>query len=59
VQASLGSDIDLILDGGRTLGGKPSSVVNTFGAVRIVREGALSRQRIQASLKRAGLTLDA
>jgi L-threonylcarbamoyladenylate synthase len=58
VQASLGSEVDLILDGGTTPGGKPSSVVSTFGTVRIVREGALPRQRIQASLKKAGLTLE-
>ena len=59
VQGSLGSEVDLILDGGPTPGGRPSSVVNTLGTVRIVREGALPRQRIQASLKRAGLTLEA
>jgi L-threonylcarbamoyladenylate synthase len=44
VQASLGIDVDLILDGGRTPGGFASTVVDTtVMPVRLIREGALSR----------------
>jgi L-threonylcarbamoyladenylate synthase len=47
VQASLGVDVDLILDGGRTPGGFASTVVDTtVMPVRLIREGALSRSAV-------------
>ena len=47
VQASLGADIDLILDGGQTPGGFASTVVDTtVMPVRLIREGALSRSAV-------------
>jgi L-threonylcarbamoyladenylate synthase len=47
VQASLGVDVDLILDGGRTPGGFASTVVDTtVMPVRLIREGALSRNAV-------------
>jgi len=51
VQASLGVDIDLILNGGRTPGGFASTVVDTtVTPVRLIREGALSRSAVLAVL---------
>lgn len=42
VQSALGERIDLILDGGTTPGGSPSTVVDvTTPAVRVIREGAV------------------
>ena len=47
VQASLGVDVDLVLDGGRTPGGFASTVVDTtVMPVRLIREGALSRNAV-------------
>ena len=44
----LGDRVDLILDAGRTLGGKASSVVDVSAAgLTIVREGAVSEQEIK------------
>jgi L-threonylcarbamoyladenylate synthase len=47
VQASLGSDLDLIVDAGTTPGGLASTVVDARSAVRLVREGPISRQMLQ------------
>ena len=51
VQTSLGSDIDLIVDAGMTPGGLPSTVVDARSAVRLVREGAVSRQMLKNVLE--------
>lgn len=41
--AILGSVVDLVLDGGRTVGGKPSTIVDvTAEKLKIIREGAIS-----------------
>jgi L-threonylcarbamoyladenylate synthase len=41
-QAAIGDRVDLILDGGETTGGKPSTVVEvSAGALRVLREGAV------------------
>ena len=44
VHAGLGADVDLILDGGPTTGGLPSTVVDTTVLpIRLIREGAVPR----------------
>jgi L-threonylcarbamoyladenylate synthase len=49
VKEHLGTVVDLILDGGRTPGGMSSTLVDvTAIPPRILREGAVSRDRIQA-----------
>jgi L-threonylcarbamoyladenylate synthase len=54
VFAQLGGRIGLILDGGRTPGGVPSTVVDCARAeARILREGPVSKQQIHSCL--AGL----
>jgi len=51
VYAQLGGRIPLILDGGQTPGGVPSTVVNCLGAEpQILREGSITLAQIQASL---------
>jgi len=51
VYAQLGGRIPLILDGGQTPGGAPSTVVNCLGAEpQILREGSITLAQIQASL---------
>lgn len=45
-----GGGIDLLIDGGRTTGGSPSTIVDVSeGRIDIVREGAISRDRIEKS----------
>lgn len=49
----LGSQIDLVLDGGLTPLGKESTVVKTLGKqVSVLREGAISQDEILMALKR-------
>jgi len=51
VYAQLGGRIPLILDGGGTPGGVPSTVVNCLGAEpQILREGPITLAQIQAAL---------
>jgi L-threonylcarbamoyladenylate synthase len=51
VMAQLGARIDLVLDGGATRGGTPSTVVDCSGDIpRILRAGAVSAQDIEAAL---------
>jgi len=51
VYAQLGGRIPLILDGGGTLGGVPSTVVNCLGAEpQVLREGPITLAQIQAVL---------
>lgn len=51
VFAQLGGRIPLILDGGQTPGGVPSTVVDCVGPeLQILREGPLSREEILAAL---------
>ncbi len=46
-EAAIGDRVDLILDGGETTGGKPSTVVDVSGDVlRVLREGAVPVQDI-------------
>lgn len=57
VQTLLGDDIDLIVDAGPTPGGLPSTVVDARDAVRVVREGAVTRQMLQNVLQTRGISL--
>jgi L-threonylcarbamoyladenylate synthase len=55
VEAALGDRIDLIVDGGRAPGGKPSTVVDcTVSPPSLVREGPVSMDLILAVLGEAG-----
>ena len=58
VQSDFGDVLDLILDGGRTPGRVPSTVVDTAGPVRLLREGPISRAQLEAVLKPAGIVLE-
>ena len=53
----LGCDVDLVIDAGRTPGQLPSTVVDTRGAVRVIREGAVTRQMLQNVLQTRGISL--
>jgi len=56
LEAQLGPALDLILDGGPAHGGPASTVVDTTTEpVRILREGAISLDRIDACLTSADL----
>jgi L-threonylcarbamoyladenylate synthase len=56
IEALLGSSIDLILDGGPSLGGPASTVVDaTSEAVRVLRAGAISEDALTRCLRSAGL----
>jgi L-threonylcarbamoyladenylate synthase len=57
VQEALGRDVDLILDGGRTPGGLPSTVVDGRHALGVIREGAIARQTLADVLQTRGITL--
>lgn len=52
VVASLGGAVDLVIDGGSTPGGKPSTIADLRGRVpRLVRDGAVEWSRVLESLK--------
>jgi L-threonylcarbamoyladenylate synthase len=57
VLEELGEDIDLILDGGETSGGLPSTLVDITGTIRVLREGPVSRESIQSVLKESGILM--
>lgn len=59
VYHSFGNEIDLIVDAGPTPGGKPSTVIDVQGPIRIVRDGAIDRSAIMAQLAAHSLYLDA
>jgi len=51
VLAQLGGRIDLILDGGTTLGGVPSTLVDCTGEeIRVLRQGPISLEEIKLKL---------
>jgi L-threonylcarbamoyladenylate synthase len=58
VQDSLGDSVDLIVDAGPTPGGRPSTVIDVQGPIRIIRDGAIERSAIVAHLAVHGLHLD-
>jgi len=56
VLVQLGGSLDLILDGGRARGPRPSTVIDVSGASpRILRQGAVSIAEIGLTLRAAGL----
>jgi len=59
VQHNLGDALDLIIDAGPTPGGRPSTVIDVRGPIRIIRDGAIERGAIIVQLAVHGLDLDA
>jgi L-threonylcarbamoyladenylate synthase len=57
VLAELGEDVDLVLDGGETAGGLPSTLLNITGNIRMLREGPVKGQAIRAVLKESGILM--
>ena len=57
VLAALGSDIDLVIDAGTTPGGPPSTVIDVQENVRIIREGAVTRQMLRNMLETHSISL--
>lgn len=57
VVEELGGDVDLILDGGETSGGLPSTLLDITGSVRVLREGPVSREAIRAVLEESGILM--
>jgi len=49
--------VDLILDGGPTPGGLPSTLVDGRDPVRVLREGPISRDHIRTTLAKIGIGL--
>ncbi len=51
IETNMGEQVDLIVDGGRTPGGQPSTVVDcTQDPPRILREGPISEEEIRSAL---------
>lgn len=59
VRHSFGNEIDLIVDAGPTPGGRPSTVIDVRGPIRIVRDGAIEQDAIVTQLAAHSLHLDA
>ncbi len=59
VQHSFGDAVDLIIDAGPTPGGRPSTVIDVQGPIRIIRDGAIERGVLAAQLAAHDLHLDA
>jgi len=57
VNQSLGNDVTLILDAGKTPGGSPSSIVSVCDGVELVREGAIDRRNLHCTLEARGFRL--
>ncbi len=57
VERSLGSDVDLILDGGPASATVPSTVVDVTETVRVLREGPVTREALKALLDREGIAV--
>ena len=58
ISHGFGDALDLIVDAGPTPGGRPSTVVDVRGPIRIIRDGTISRDAIVAELAAHGLYLD-
>ena len=59
VQESLHDEVELIVDGGATPGGLPSTVIEAVGSLRIIREGAIKRAALESLLRMRGFSLNA
>jgi L-threonylcarbamoyladenylate synthase len=57
VRDAFGDEVDLIVDGGETPGGEPSTVVSVVGTVHLLREGRIGRGPLAAALAQIGVTL--
>lgn len=57
VQQVFGDELDLIIDAGATPGGRPSTVVEVDQTLRVVREGVISQDAIEAALRLRGFSL--
>jgi L-threonylcarbamoyladenylate synthase len=57
VEQELGQDVDLIVDAGTTVGGLPSTVIDVQQPLRVIRDGAVTRQMIQNVLQTHGISL--
>ncbi len=57
VERTLGTVVDVIVDGGTTPGGLASTVVDVCDGVRIIREGPIDRQMLQRTLEARGFHL--
>ena len=58
VRHYFGDALDLIVDAGPTPGGRPSTVIDVQGPIRIIRDGAIDREEIVAQLAAHRLSLD-
>jgi L-threonylcarbamoyladenylate synthase len=55
VASSFPAELDLIVDGGAAVGGKPSTVIDLSGQqIRLIREGAISRTELRETLRELG-----
>jgi len=50
-------EVDLVVDVGMTPGGLPSTVIDAQQPIRIIRDGAVARQKIQDVLQTHGISL--
>lgn len=57
VQRVLGAGLDLILDGGPTPGGLPSTMIDARDRPHVLRAGALATDLLRAALAQQGYTL--
>ena len=57
VQRLMGEALDLILDGGPTAGGLPSTMVDARDRPQLLRAGALATDMLRAALAQQGYTL--
>lgn len=57
VERTIGALVDVIVDGGTTPGGLPSTVLSVCDGVRMVREGPINRAMIQQALVARGFHL--
>jgi L-threonylcarbamoyladenylate synthase len=57
VEQELGQDVDLIVDAGTTAGGLASTVIDVQQPLRLIRDGAVTRQMIQNVLQTHGISL--
>lgn len=57
VAGSLGTDVDLILDGGPASATLPSTVIDVTETVRVLREGPITRDLLKTLLDREGIAV--